>query len=66
KPDYVADVDEAQPAPSAADTRPVVVDRIKQALVTARLTLGGQNTGADPYDTRRDRRRAPVWGTRRR
>ena len=65
KPDYVTG-SEPQTAPAPADAQPVVFDRIKHALVTARLTLGSQSTGADPYNCRADRRRASVWGSRRR
>ena len=64
KPDYVSDP-EPQVSPAQADAQ-LVVNRIKQALVTARLTLGNQNTGADPYNCRADRRRASMWGNRRR
>jgi hypothetical protein len=63
KPDYVTDV-EPQVVPDDADLRPVMLDRIKQALVTSRLTLAGHSTGADPYNSRRDRRRATIWGKR--
>jgi hypothetical protein len=65
KPDYVSDP-QPQAAPAQADAQPVVFDRIKHALVTARISLGGQSTGADPYNCRADRRRASVWGNRRR
>jgi len=65
KPDYVSDP-EPQAAPAPTDAQPVVFDRIKQALVTARITLGNQNTGADPYNCRADRRRTSMWGNRRR
>ncbi len=60
KADYVTDED-APVAPSDSGIRPVMIDRIKQALVTSRVTLAGQSTGADPYDTRRDRPRGLVW-----
>jgi hypothetical protein len=63
KPDYVTDP-EPQAAPDNASIQPPVLERIKKALVTSRLTLAGQNTGTDPYDSRRDRRRAPIWGDR--
>jgi hypothetical protein len=62
KPDYVT-----EPEPKAASdetTVQPVLERIKQALVTSRVTLAGQNIGADPYDSHHDRRRAPVWGNR--
>jgi hypothetical protein len=65
KPDYVANAP-PQPAAEDADRRPLVIDRIKQALLTSRLTLAGQSTGADPYNRRRDRRRTSVWGNGRR
>ena len=63
KTDYVTEL-EPKAAPEAAAVRPPVLDRIKQALLTSRLTLAGQNIGADPYDNRLDRRRAPLWGKR--
>jgi hypothetical protein len=63
KPDYVTDL-EPQAAPVEPGLGPVMLERIKQALVTSRLTLAGQSTGADPYNSRRDRRRASVWGNR--
>jgi hypothetical protein len=44
----------------------LTVERIKQALVTSRITLAGHSTGADPYNSRLDRRRASVWGNRKR
>ena len=63
KPDYVTDL-EPSAAPDQSGIRPVVADRIKQALVTSRMTLAGHSTGADPYNTRGDRRRQSVWGNR--
>ena len=63
KPDYVTGP-EPQSAPDEVPARPPVVERIKQALVTSRLTLAGHSTGTDPYDSRHDRRRAPLWGNR--
>ena len=63
KPDYVTDL-EPQAAPGDSGVRPIMLDRIKQALVTSRVTLAGQSTGKDPYDSRRDRRRTSVWGNR--
>ena len=64
KPDYVSNV-EPQAASDGPGLEPVVLERIKQALVTSRLTLAGQSVGADPYNSRRDRRRrASVWGDR--
>jgi hypothetical protein len=44
----------------------MVVGRIKQALVTSRLTLGSQSTGSDPYDSRRPDHPGSVWSARRR
>jgi hypothetical protein len=44
--------------------RPVTLDRIKQALVTARTTLASHNTGSDPYNSRSERRRRSIWGNR--
>ncbi len=63
KTDYVTDREPAA-VPEDADARSAVLDRIKQALVTSRLTLASHSTGADPYDTRADRRRGTVWGNR--
>lgn len=63
KPNYVTDP-EPHAVPEAVSVQPPVLERIKQALVTSRLTLAGQNTGTDPYDSRYDRRRAPIWGNR--
>ncbi len=60
KPDYVT---EPKVASDETVVQPVL-DRIKQALVTSRLTLAGQNIGADPYDSHHDRRRGSVWGHR--
>ena len=57
---------DAEPAKEAPEGRSFTVERIKQALVTSRMTLAGHNTGGDPYDSRRDRRRASVWGNRKR
>jgi hypothetical protein len=65
KSDYVTDREPAAaPEDADADARSAVLDRIKQALVTSRLTLASHSTGADPYDTRKDRRRGTVWGNR--
>ena len=66
--DKVDKTTDAEPAsePGAAETRTATVDRIKQAVVTARTTLAGHSTGADPYNSGRDRRRASVWGNRKR
>ncbi len=47
-------------APDDAGSRPLV-DRIKHALVTSRLTLGPQDTGLDPYDSRRVAIPGSVW-----
>ncbi len=63
KADYVTDV-EPETASGESGVRPLMVDRIKQALVTSRLTLASHNIGTDPYDSRRDRRRASIWGNR--
>ena len=63
KPDYVTDSEPAT-APGNSGVRPVVLGRIKQALVTSRLTLGSQSTGSDPYDSRRERIPGSVWSNR--
>lgn len=61
---YVTDVLEPPTEPGESEARPLTLDRIKQALVTSRTTLAGHGTGSDPYNSRRDRRRASVWGNR--
>ena len=63
KPDYVTD-SEAATAPGNSGVRPVILGRIKQALVTSRLTLGSQSTGSDPYDSRRERIPGSAWSDR--
>lgn len=63
KPEYVTDL-EPRAAPTGAAVRPLVLGRIKQALVTSRLTLERQSTGRDPYDSRRERNPGSVWGNR--
>jgi len=62
--DYVTDVEpDIEPGDSGA--RPVVVQRIKEALVTSRLTFGGQSTGTNPYDSGGERRNpGRTWGNR--
>ena len=50
-------------AKSDSGSRPLV-DRIKHALVTSRLTLGAQDTGLDPYDSRRVAVPGSVWNGR--
>jgi hypothetical protein len=65
KRDKAADAEPVNEAGEAA-LRPFTLDRIKQALVTSRTTLAGQSTGADPYNSRRDRRRSCLWGNRKR
>jgi hypothetical protein len=42
----------------------VVVHRIKQALVTSRLTFGSQGTGSNPYDTSSEHNPGQIWGNR--
>ena len=56
----------AEPANESAEGHSLTVERIKQALVTSRMTLAGHSTGADPYNSRLDRRRASIWGNRKR
>jgi hypothetical protein len=65
KSDYVTVVEPAA-GREDADERTAVLDRIRQALVTSRLTLASHSTGSDPYDSRADRRRGTVWGNRNR
>ena len=45
-------------------SRPMIVNRIKQALVTSRVTLGPQSTGLDPYDSRQAAHPGSVWAKR--
>ena len=62
--DYVTD---GEPEIESGDSgaRPVVVQRIKEALVTSRLTFGSQSTGTNPYDSGGERRNAgSMWGNR--
>ena len=61
--DYVTD-HEPDTEPGDSGVRPVVVHRIKQALVTSRLTLGSQSTGTNPYDTGNQRNPGRIWGNR--
>jgi hypothetical protein len=61
--DYVAPPEpDSDPAESGA--RPVVLNRIKQALVTSRLTFGNQSTGTNPYDSGNEDNAGQVWGNR--
>jgi hypothetical protein len=55
-----------EPEESANDTgsRPLIVNRIKQVLVTSRVTLGPQSTGLDPYDSRNVASPGSVWSDR--
>jgi hypothetical protein len=46
------------------EPRPAMLERIKQVLVTSRLTLAGETAGANPYDSRRGRDPGAVWGNR--
>jgi|KBSMisStaDraftv2_1062788.scaffolds.fasta_scaffold01725_13 hypothetical protein len=64
KTDYVT-AEDTVVSPGDSGIRPAMIGHIRQALVTSRVTLAGQSTGADPYNSRRDRRRASVWGTKR-
>lgn len=61
--DYVGP-NEPDSDPAESGARPVVVNRIKQALVTSRLTFGNQNTGTNPYDSGREDHPGQVWGNR--
>ena len=55
--------EEAEDAAGATGSRLLIVNRIKQALVTSRVTLGAQSTGLDPYDSSRAHP-ASVWPDR--
>jgi len=61
--DYVT-LHEPDGEPGESGVRPVVVNRIKQALVTSRLTFGSQGTGSNPYDTGSERNPGQIWGNR--
>ena len=61
--DYVIER-EPDTEPGGSGVRPVAVHRIKQALVTSRLTFGSQSTGTDPYDSRSERNPGRVWSNR--
>ena len=61
--DYVTE-GEPDIEPGDSGVRPVVVNRIKQALVTSRLTFGSQSTGANPYDSGSERKSGQIWGNR--
>jgi hypothetical protein len=56
--------DGAEASADATGSRPMVVNRIKKALVTSRLTLGSQDTGLDPYDSRCAANPGAVWSGR--
>lgn len=55
---------EPEGAESETGSRPMLVNRIKQALVTSRVTLGVQSTGLDPYDSRHATQPGSVWSDR--
>jgi hypothetical protein len=59
-------VTEHDPEAKAGDSgvQPLIVNRIRQVLVTSRLTLGTQSTGLDPYDSRRAPNPGAVWSDR--
>ena len=61
--DYVTE-GEPDIEPGDSGVRPVVVNRIKQALVTSRLTFGSQSTGTNPYDSGGERNPGRIWGNR--
>ena len=61
--DYVTD-QQPDTEPVDSGVRPVAVHRIKQALVTSRLTFGSQSTGANPYDSGSERKSGQIWGNR--
>jgi hypothetical protein len=63
KVDRVTGKPEASTSDPAAHP-PLVVNRIRQALVTSRVTLGAQSTGLDPYDSRRAKTPGAVWSDR--
>jgi len=64
--------DGAEPAtqaalePAATDVRGDTLNRIRQSLVTSRLTLATDTSGGNPYDSGSGRSPGSVWGQRRR
>jgi hypothetical protein len=61
--DYVGMAPPRQAA-EEPEPRPLMLERIKQALVTSRLTLAGDTAGDNPYDSRPGRDPGSVWGNR--
>ena len=52
-----------RPTPASQDRQRAVLEQIKKALVTSRLTLAGQNAGGNPYDAGGARQGA-IWTNR--
>jgi len=51
-------------APPPADdppVRPAVLNRIRKAMVTSRLTFAERDSGGDPYNSRAARGPEAVW-----
>jgi hypothetical protein len=63
KPEYVA-AGEPQPGLPEGDAQPAVLQEIRKALVTSRLTLSNQSAGLDPYDSGNGRDPGSVWRRR--
>jgi hypothetical protein len=55
---------ETEHSANKTGSRPIMVHRIKQALVTSRVTLGAQGTGLDPYDSRHASSPGSIWSDR--
>ena len=47
--------------PGYGSARPAIMENIKRALVTSRLTLTDQDAGSNPYDSGRGRNPGSVW-----
>lgn len=62
---FAAQADQAL-GPLADSPRKTVLESIKKALITSRLTLSDQGAGSDPYDSQRGRNPGSVWTQRRR
>lgn len=55
---------ETEDSANKTGSRPIMVHRIKQVLVTSRVTLGAQGTGLDPYDSRHAGSPGSIWSDR--
>lgn len=55
---------ETEDSANKTGSRPIMVHRIKQVLVTSRVSLAAQGTGLDPYDSRQASSPGSVWSDR--